>query len=157
MMPPTDTEIEAAYNKITQRGPNAPWVDTLAAVCVQSRHIQNVIYRQARFLQRMLKLPAGQEDTIIHVLTGVYCHAMDLTLSVAEEVRPRPAFFTYTIYKHPRDYPDKYVARAFHVDQPLGIMGIGDSLEAVRDMLPPGLTLIGRRPEDEPQIVETWV
>ena len=36
-------------------------------------------------------------------------------------------------------------------------MIVGPSLEFVRGMLPRGLFNLGREPNDEPQIVETWV
>lgn len=63
----------------------------------------------------------------------------------------------WTIYKHPSDYPDKYVARKFILDKPTSEILIGDTLEEIRKMLPLGLTRFDRNPEDDPVIVETWI
>jgi len=69
----------------------------------------------------------------------------------------------WVIYRHPSDYPDKFVLRPQMV-----VRGIGepvkshqcwtaDTLGQVRRFLPPGLTCLGRCPEDAPPIVETWI
>ncbi len=67
----------------------------------------------------------------------------------------------FTVYKHPTDYPGKWVVRRF-----LGMVPdekptlLGDSLAEVQHELlelHPHLYLLDRRPEDDPVIVETWV
>jgi hypothetical protein len=67
----------------------------------------------------------------------------------------------YTIYERPRDYPDHFVLREHHVtgdgNCPSLVACIGPSLEAVRKFVPDGTVNLGRMPQDEPQIVETWV
>lgn len=70
----------------------------------------------------------------------------------------------FTIYKHPIDYPQAFVARRFLVggDPPQSVVdaepyAVALTLEAVRAALPPGLYRMGRAEADEPQIVETWV
>ncbi len=69
----------------------------------------------------------------------------------------------WTVYKHPRDYPDKFVARAHIVgrckDQsgPTTAVVIADTLDAVRAQLPPGLIRMPRLRDDDPVIVETWL
>jgi hypothetical protein len=67
----------------------------------------------------------------------------------------------WTVYKHPADYPGWFVARPFAITSRGSIAGSqvlkARTLKAVRDMLPPGLTCLTRSPDDEPQIVETWV
>lgn len=64
---------------------------------------------------------------------------------------------TWTIYKHPLDYPDKFVARKFILDKPTEEILIGDTLEEVRSLLPKGFTRIERNPSDVLSIVETWL
>lgn len=66
----------------------------------------------------------------------------------------------WTVYAHPKDYPNGYVARLFRLDGPTHDAFFGDSLEEVRAFLDkcyPGLYCIPRSPNDEPQIVETWL
>jgi hypothetical protein len=67
----------------------------------------------------------------------------------------------WVIYDHPRDFPDCFVARLWHVkagvtEATIAIRAAG-TLSEVRGMLPMGLVNIGRRIADEPQIVEVWV
>ena len=63
----------------------------------------------------------------------------------------------WAIYKHPLDYPEKFVARKFILDKPTSEILIGDTLEEIRKLLPKGLTLIERNPKDDPILVETWI
>ena len=64
---------------------------------------------------------------------------------------------TWTIYKHPLDYPNKYVARKFVLDKPTSEILVGGTLEEIRKLLPLGLTCIDRHETDDPVIVETWL
>ena len=71
---------------------------------------------------------------------------------------------TWTIFRHPRDYPNSYVVRRFDIvpgsREPVPSMyphAIGPTLEAVRQTIPPGLMRFDRHPMDEPQIVEIWM
>ncbi len=68
----------------------------------------------------------------------------------------------WTVYRHPRDYPDKYVARLWEHDadgpRATGSIVIADELERLQDeMMMTGLVKLMRRPEDDPVIVETWL
>lgn len=69
----------------------------------------------------------------------------------------------WTVYDRPLDYPDKFVARRFDVDdggyRPSGSIIIAPDLETLRNILEfeLHLTCLSRSPEDEPQIVETWL
>jgi hypothetical protein len=70
----------------------------------------------------------------------------------------------YTIFDHPKDFPDCFVCRRFEsygVPVPRVIarevVGTGKTLEQVRKCLPPGLTMLDRHPSDDPNIVETWL
>lgn len=68
----------------------------------------------------------------------------------------------FTIYRRPKDYPDKFVVRRWVIaggepkpdDLPLAVVA---SLEEARRVLPPGLHCLGRGDNDDPCIVESWV
>ena len=68
----------------------------------------------------------------------------------------------WTIYDHPKDYPDTYVARRWEVG-PTGAMAtrvlmtsedLGWLREQMEDM---GLTCLARVDGDDSKIVETWL
>lgn len=67
----------------------------------------------------------------------------------------------WTITENPSDHPGKFVARLWLVEGRVIAattdIHIADDLKAVRAMLPGGLINIGRQPEDDPVIVETWI
>lgn len=67
----------------------------------------------------------------------------------------------WVIYRSPRDFPGKWVLRGQDasggVVTPHAKCRVGDSLEAVRNCLPPGLICLGRQPGDDPVIFETWI
>jgi hypothetical protein len=66
----------------------------------------------------------------------------------------------YTIYDHPRDYPEKFVVRRCVVMATGEIEHLDgyacDTLEQARALVPPGLFCQPRQTEDDPVIVETW-
>ena len=64
----------------------------------------------------------------------------------------------WTVYDHPSDYPDKYVARRFEGESPTKTLIMGDDIEALRGfMVSMGLTCLTRREGDDPCIMETWL
>lgn len=69
----------------------------------------------------------------------------------------------WTVYDHPRDYPDKFVARRFDVDadgpRPSASIIITETLEMLREILAKDLHLtpLDRNEGDDPVIVETWL
>lgn len=68
----------------------------------------------------------------------------------------------FTIYKHPEDYPDKFVVREFVIKrtgpEPSRHANVYDTLDEARlPLIWRGLSCIERSPEDEPQIVESWL
>lgn len=72
----------------------------------------------------------------------------------------REPFYTWTIYDHPADWPFGAVVRRFNWAQPTLVALYGTSVEHVRRMLldrEPWLACIPRQPEDDPNIVETWL
>ena len=67
----------------------------------------------------------------------------------------------WTIYDHPLDYPDGYVARCWLITsggtEATDRTVVGWSLETVRNAIPPGLACLARSDGDDPAILETWV
>lgn len=68
---------------------------------------------------------------------------------------------TYTIYKNPLDFPDKYVMRVFE-NTPMGSfptseIAVSTNLENVRSAIPNECVCIMRSPGDDPAILETWI
>lgn len=64
---------------------------------------------------------------------------------------------TWTIYRHPKDFPDKYVLRKFFYALPTGDKYLADTLEDIRKHVPNGLVRIPRDKDDDQPIVETWI
>lgn len=71
--------------------------------------------------------------------------------------------FFYTVYDHPKDYPDHFVVRRFlitpgkAIPQP-DIYLQKDNLDELRhELFNLGLFPIGRDKSDDPVIVETWI
>ena len=54
----------------------------------------------------------------------------------------------WTIYRYPKDFTDKFVARRFVLDHPTNHYYTADTLEQVREFLPHGLTRIPRNDTD---------
>jgi len=63
----------------------------------------------------------------------------------------------WVIYKHPKDYPDKFVARKFIFDKPTFEVVIGNDINEVRLAIPKGLTRFLPDAEDDKVIVEIWL
>jgi len=67
----------------------------------------------------------------------------------------------WTVYDHPRDHPDSYVARRWLTSEGQVIatsdMFVADTIEELRSLLPPGLVCMPRMPMDDPVIVECWL
>jgi hypothetical protein len=71
----------------------------------------------------------------------------------------------WTVYDHPADYPDGYIARLFTVTEagpvPTGhtMQGKGDfGLHLIRRFMErQGFACLHRNEEDPPQIMETWL
>ena len=72
----------------------------------------------------------------------------------------------WTVYDHPRDWPQWFVARRWEIRAgevaPVRTddMVFGRTLEIVRmhiDRITPGLFRLPRQPGDDPVVVETWV
>lgn len=69
----------------------------------------------------------------------------------------------YVIYRHPRDYPERYVVRRWLCSngpegQPDNVpLAVTESLEWARRAVPAGCVNIGRENLDDPAIAEVWV
>jgi endonuclease V-like protein UPF0215 family len=61
------------------------------------------------------------------------------------------------VYKSPADYPGKYIARLWDVDIPTELIAKADTLEEIRKAIPAEMVNLGREPEDDPVIIETWI
>ena len=76
--------------------------------------------------------------------------------------KPEP-FVIWTLYDHPSDYPDSYVARRFEVGPDCRVVAsavvvVSESLTAVREsMAVRGLTPLARSRGDDPRIIESWI
>lgn len=67
----------------------------------------------------------------------------------------------YTIYEHPRDFPNGFVVRRWTVTgAPEPVRGEATyhaSIGEARRAVPQGLTLIPRSPDDDPKVLESWL
>lgn len=68
----------------------------------------------------------------------------------------------YTIYCRPSDFPHWYVLRGWSIrphllPMPDDNVRLSTTLEGARLGLPQGLVCLGRQPDDDPTIVETWM
>ena len=65
----------------------------------------------------------------------------------------------WTIYRSPKDYPGKFIARPHSIRRQIAYRChlAADDIYQLRNLLPRGLTRINRDPNDEPQIMETWM
>jgi hypothetical protein len=75
----------------------------------------------------------------------------------------RDSLGIWTVYDHPCDYPDLYVARLFTVG-PGGVttataqIAASTDLDVLREALADrGLVKLDRFPEDDPATLETWL
>lgn len=67
-------------------------------------------------------------------------------------------FYLWTIYDHPTDYPNSYVARQFVCDRPTDKVIAKDTIEELREAIgSENLARFERSPFDDPKIVEVWV
>lgn len=81
-----------------------------------------------------------------------------MELPANSRARENPGLILWTIYDHPKDFPNTFVARAWNMDQPTDQLIIAPSLEELREiMVSWGLSCLTRNPEDDPCIVETWI
>ena len=74
----------------------------------------------------------------------------------------------YVIYHNVKDYPGKFPVKRWNLKSATAeadqvraresqLVGVVDSLEEARKLIPAGLHNLGRREHDDPIIVETWI
>jgi hypothetical protein len=64
----------------------------------------------------------------------------------------------WTVYDHPKDFPNTFVARRWAGVTPTQDVIISPDLEDLRRLLAfEGLTCLARADGDDPTIVETWL
>ena len=73
-------------------------------------------------------------------------------------IRPHSIVPVIAVYKSPKDYPDKYVARLFDLDMPTRFVFVADTYQELIDRIPvQQLTRMDRDVRDDPAIVEVWM
>lgn len=77
------------------------------------------------------------------------------------EEPPRDSLVMYTIYEHPRDYPEWYVLRRCWTLPGEIVMDsecrLGLCPASLRNYIPKGLVRCLAGPDDDPVIVEVWL
>lgn len=66
----------------------------------------------------------------------------------------------WTIYDHPKDFPDSFVARKFIGYEPTKEILVAGTLPEIRQVIKKSsgkLHRIHRSPDDDPKIVESWL
>jgi hypothetical protein len=87
-------------------------------------------------------------------------NVLDMILTRQSEAHAAGNLNVWTVYDHPKDFPETYVARRFlTLPSPVATDDVvqGD-LPAIRDAFHRcGLVCLSRNDGDEPQIVESWI
>jgi hypothetical protein len=90
------------------------------------------------------------DDPVVHVLTA------------QSDAAKRGALAIWTVYDRPDEYPDGYIARMFEAapggaTTPTDIVLTG-KLDGIRHVLAQARRIrLDRKPDDAPQVVETWL
>lgn len=79
-----------------------------------------------------------------------------------EHINGQAALAIWTVYDHPSDFPDVFVARKYLAGQGVAVATddtiTSPSIEALREVfLQKGLTCIVRDASDDSKIVESWL
>ena len=85
--------------------------------------------------------------------------AFDVLMGNADAMK-RGVLPMWTIFDHPKDHPDGFIARKFEVKGDVSPTGdtLAGSLEYLRDTFSKaGLMRWSRHADDDPCIVETWI
>jgi hypothetical protein len=86
-------------------------------------------------------------------------YAKALMVRIAQkEAAERGKLTLWTVYDHPKDYPDGFIARMHEVvGGPTNRTHTGTLRELREIFRRAGLVCLARSADDEPQIVESWV
>lgn len=67
----------------------------------------------------------------------------------------------FTVYDHPRDYPNHFVVRGWEIDnlepRPRQECTLASTLDEARKAIPKGFINIGRFEDDDSVILEVWI
>lgn len=67
-------------------------------------------------------------------------------------------FSSYAIYNNPMDHPNKVVLRRFDSGgRAAEVIAIRETVDEIRKLVPPGLTMVKRHPSDVLSLVEVWI
>lgn len=72
-------------------------------------------------------------------------------------LRKMERFPIITVYDHPSDFPEGFVARLWSDCKPTNYYTLAQTLEGVRETLPGGMVRFERSPEDDACIAEVWI
>jgi len=72
------------------------------------------------------------------------------------------ALTMWTVYDHPRDFPNHFVARCFQIKADAAVatksVVTADKIETIRSVMQRmGKVCLQRDPNDDPKIVEVWL
>jgi hypothetical protein len=76
------------------------------------------------------------------------------------DIRPCPEdddVSMWIIFEEPPAFPNQYVARRYCSYMETGEFFVGNTLDDVRSMLPPGLIRLERSNHDDPTVRESWL
>lgn len=75
---------------------------------------------------------------------------------MAESVRG--GLLMWTVYEKPSDFPEHYVARLWHGEEPQDLIMASKELERLQaNFAAAGLVRMARHANDDPKIVEVWL
>ena len=93
-------------------------------------------------------------------MTDTETQAFDVLMAQAEAYK-RGALAIWTVYDHPKDYPDGFIARMHEVAEgpprPTDKTLMGELEEIRRVLIEAGLTTLPRDARDEREVVESWI
>jgi len=61
------------------------------------------------------------------------------------------------VYKHPKDFPDSFVARLFISRYPTRYCVVRKTYDELFSIKPKGMCVVPRDDDDDPVIVESWL
>lgn len=77
------------------------------------------------------------------------------------QMNDRKSLSMWAVYAHPTDFPDHFVARLFIVNKsspkPTDKIIVADSINRLREYMPPNLHVVPRHEYDDPKIIEIWM
>lgn len=103
---------------------------------------------------------ATLRDAILTVLGDYMTMTQEGAAGLTNRLQGQGVLPMWTIYDHPTDYPDGFIARLCLTLPSLRMtrnVMVAETLVALRSRLPLGLVCLARAPDDDKTIVETWL